>query len=43
MAGDNVTTVDVTELPLPRLTQLKQDLDSVNKYFLFILFLSLFV
>ncbi|XP_015916341.1 prefoldin subunit 5 [Parasteatoda tepidariorum] len=28
MAGENVVTVDVSELPLPRLTQFKQELDN---------------
>ncbi|KFM78120.1 Prefoldin subunit 5, partial [Stegodyphus mimosarum] len=33
MAGDNVVTVDVTELPLPKLTQIKQELDSQVEVF----------
>ena len=30
MAGENVVPIDINELPLPRLTQLKQELDSVR-------------
>ncbi|KAG8176904.1 hypothetical protein JTE90_012848 [Oedothorax gibbosus] len=33
MAGENVVTVDVSELPLPRLTQIKQELDSQVELF----------
>ncbi|KAF8788246.1 Prefoldin subunit 5 like protein [Argiope bruennichi] len=33
MAGENVTTVDVSELPLPRLTQIKQELDTQVEIF----------
>ncbi|GFY58179.1 uncharacterized protein TNIN_94371 [Trichonephila inaurata madagascariensis] len=33
MAGENVTTVDVNELPLPRLTQIKQELDTQVEIF----------
>ncbi|GBN37652.1 hypothetical protein AVEN_207376-1 [Araneus ventricosus] len=33
MAGENVTTVDVSELPLARLTQIKQELDTQVEIF----------
>ncbi|GIY25022.1 uncharacterized protein CDAR_429931 [Caerostris darwini] len=33
MAGENVQTVDISELPLPRLTQIKQELDSQVEIF----------
>ncbi|CAL1278362.1 unnamed protein product [Larinioides sclopetarius] len=33
MAGENVTTVDLSELPLPRLTQIKQELDTQVEIF----------
>lgn len=40
MAGDNVVTIDVTELPLPRLTQLKQELDSVRQRLVLLIFIK---